>query len=368
MTRFWLVAALTPLFFFSAPATADNTTVLIVGSETQKPLVEALQLELDAAAFDTRVEWRAPKPEPFADFAAVADDSEATVWIRLFDDARVDIWIAEPKSDKVLHREAILDSEGRTAPVQAAMEIAELLRATQLELFEVEAAALTPLPVEENSPTPPESSSAPEPVPETKEIDDKVGAMPTEDAAEETTPADESPPTVRRLFVEIGPGITAGSFSHPPAAYLTLTTEWRFIERIGAVIFGHIPLSSTRTEAPEGAATLKNGVVGVEARMTFPGLLKRFRPSIGLGAALSISRIEGEAEPGFVSQNETLFTARIHLRIFGAVRITEHLAFTFGGLLAHSTTGVTVAIAGERTLDWGDIILDGYFGFEIGLL
>jgi hypothetical protein len=58
----------------------------------------------------------------------------------------------------------------------------------------------------------------------------------------------------------------------------------------------------------------------------------------------------------------------LNLRLSGAVVITERLAFTFGAMLAHSPRGVTVAIAGEPSLKWGDIIIDGTIGLEIGLL
>lgn len=366
INRLWRYAALT-LLVFTTPANADETKVLIVGAQIHAPLVEALRLELDAASYDTRVEWRVPIPEPFSDFAEVADASKATVWIRLFDNARLDIWSIHPKSDKVLHREAILDSMSRTDPLQSAMEIAELLRATQLELYEVKAPAMTPPSAEEMS-RPPAPLREQEPVSKTNEMDNKVEPSSTQNPADETVSADANTAPPHPLFIELGPGITAGNFSHPPTAYLSLAAEWRFIQRIFAVLFGHIPLSSTRTEAAAGSATLKNGVVGIEARLAFPGLFDRFRPAIGLGAALSILRIEGAAAQGFTPQSETVFTARIHLRISGAVRITERLAFTFGVLPAHALGGVTVAIAGERTLTWGDFILDGYVGLEIGLL
>ena len=379
------------IYLFSRPASADDTKVLIVGSKSRQPLIEALQLELNAAAFETRVEWRSPRPELFTNFTEAADETDTEVWIRLFDDGRVDIWTTDPETDEVLHRDIVLDDESRNQPLQAAMAIAELLRATRLEPIEVETGEPSPseeTPFEEmpSEETPSEETSSEEPpsiepptlpeeTPETPVPEDRSEPLPADTPTppskrppDKVSPVAEAAPRRHRLLLELGPGITAGDFSYPPAAGLHLSGEWRFAERIGAVILGQVPLMPTRADDAHGSAAMKNGIVGIEARSTFPKFSKHFRPSIGVGAALAITRVEGEAEPGYVSQDDTRLTARLHLSVSAAVPITERLAFTFGATLAHSLAGVTVAVAGEPTIIWGDIILDGYLGLEIALL
>ena len=131
---------------------------------------------------------------------------------------------------------------------------------------------------------------------------------------------------------------------------------------------GHVPLTATREEAAAGAASLRQGIIGLAARLSFDNLSRRFRPALEGGAGVAISRVKGEAVPGWISKSKATATTVIYLRPSGAVVLTKRLALTVGAMLGKSLPSITVAIDGEPALQWGNFILCGDIGLIVGLI
>ena len=339
----------------SEPLLADDAVVVIATAEVESSLAQHLRLELESLGFEVAVDQRTPDPRSPADVAKMVEDTDVIALVIIPDrPSTVEVWTKDVKTRRAIQRVVPLAVHHPAYQSQAAVEIAELVRASQLEL---------------TSPPPKEDAAAPEevtPAPERSESPPPADSSPSETNVDEDT---EVKPDERYHFeLEAAGGAAAGTFASPPTAYLAARAHWRFHGPLGVSLMGHVPLTATREEAAAGAASLRQGIIGLAARLSFETLSKRFRPALEGGAGVAISRVEGEAVPGWISKSKVTATAVLYLRLSGAVVLTKRLALTIGAMLGKSLPGITVAIDGEPALRWGNFLLCGDLGIIVGLV
>jgi hypothetical protein len=262
----------------------------------------------------------------------------------------------DPETREGIKRDVRLDIQNPAYPSQAAVEIAELIRASRLDAEALEPTEDDNSAMAEDSPSPFETA-----IPEIKEV--------SHDKPEPASPPSPQKADNRfRFHLDAGAGIAAGTFEQPPTAQIGIGAHWRFVDPAGVELIGRIPLASTRVEKSAGAADLTPWLVGLGVRLTFSNLLKRLHPAVGAGIGINILEIEGEAEPGFRPKSRTTATALLYLRIQGAIVLTKRLALVVGGTLGRSLPGIAVMIDDAPAVEWGHAVVHGYLGLEVGVI
>jgi hypothetical protein len=341
------------LMLLSGPLFADDAVVVVATADAESSLAQHLRLELESLGFETATE---PMSYPLSptDIAEIVEDTEVIALVIIPDQpATAEIWTKDLETRKAIRRIVPIAVQHPAYPSQAAVEIAELVRASQLEL------GATPPPSEEDDL--PGEVTSPREGSESPPAADTSSPETTVDEDETIAGRDER----YRLELEAAGGAAAGTFEYPPIAYLAVRAHWRFYGPLGVSLMGHVPLTATRAEAAAGAASLRQGIIGLAARLSFETLSRRFRPALEGGAGVAVTRVEGEAVPGWIAKSKSTTAAILFLRLGGAVVLTRRIALTVGALLGTSLPGLSVAIDGEPTLEWGDFVFCGDIGLVL---
>jgi hypothetical protein len=349
-TTFLTVLVIITASFAPRPLLAKAGAVMLMGVDDQAPLLSAIALELESLGFEVTVVPWDPRPVSNGDFMDAAEKNRVDAMIRVpGSPPEVAVWVADTETGRVIHRDVAVTEKTAVAPSQTAMAVAELLRAS---LFEVRAVSTTE---EEASPESQDASETEAPAIRSQtenEVGNKALAA-----------------SLRyRLQLELGGGVTAGTFEYPPTAHLSFGMQWRFFNGLGAVLFGQVPLTALKADHAAGKAALWHGITALGVRYTAPTLARRLQPWLEGGVGMVLARVEGEAEPGWTPNAATSVTAGLYVRGALAVVLHDRVHLLVGALLGRSFPGIDVLMDDEEVIEWGHVVFCGFLGVAMGFL
>lgn len=262
----------------------------------------------------------------------------AAIEIILSED-RVDLWVADAQTGKVLNRRLDPGSDARTVAIAAV----ELLRASRLEIEGRPAPELDPRPDPDPEPEPePEPQPDPEPEPE------------------------------RPLLGSLGvaPVLTGSAGGLGPTAHIEIGGRWRPNNRLFALRSAiWVPTLGNRIADDRGVARVFIGMLFVEPQIRVPTGVPWFHPVFGLGVGGAVIGIVGEAaeDSGVRSNRAVLGSFIAHGHTGFGFAVSNRVWLRLDGYLGIAQPRARVLFVDDVVASWGLPWGGGSLGVEIWL-
>ncbi len=271
-------------------------------------------------------------------------DASAAIEI-LIGDNRIDLWVADGNTGKVLNRRLDLSLDPDQAdPRTVAISAVELLRASRLELGD--------------------TGTTHEDPPKT---DDPPDDNPTAQAHEgERPPREVSLPSLGAISLAPMVGGSPGGFG--VTTHVELAGRWTPLDRFGLRFSAWVPTLGNSIGVTDGRVRMFVGMAFIEPQLLLPGGAKWFHPELGLGLGAAVTGFEGTAREGLRSSKQLVggFAGYSHLGFGFAV--APRLWIRLDGYLGVIQPQPKVySPAGDFDATWGAPFGTGSFGLEIKL-
>ena len=348
--------------FMPPPLCAEETAmVLLMANDSQSQLLSDISSELNSLGLVTRrIDWT---DEPVTQdlFWKLAKTNGAVALIRVPKRGGfIEAWVGDIESARVVYRTTAEDRDDKSLPFEPAVATAELLRASLMEVRPRQESKPDPEPARSK---PAESQKSPE-----SPASSESAAISQTNAPQPQIEKKAPAVTFMQLRVELGGGVAASDFTHPPTANISLGLQWNVLKPVGVVLFGHSPITPIRVTQPAGTIVHRHGLMALGVRLTSPIVARRLKNWIGGGAGLIVTRVKGYATSGFESNADTDTLGLVYLRTGLTAALSEQFGITVGALVGRSLPGTQVFILEDSVLKWGHVILCGFLALEFSLL
>ena len=300
------------------------------------------------------------------------------------------VWVWNPETGRVIGRRTESDEPEDDSESQAALRIAELLRAVFVELDTVRppsdspsidaASVRTEGSIAPDSDNQAEPSRSAGPGPETARqpigAHGKVGRKtavpagtrsPPQEKSRRTDDRSETRERLRRhgAGFELEGAVSALSFDYPPAPHAVVGGYWQRRRLIGPELMMFVPLFPLRIEQAAGTVDLRKGILFVGARLSFRFVDQKIGLDLGAGAGLDITFIRSDPTGDFGSEDTTTFAGLPYGRLGGDVILAGPVALTIGILIGTDIPRTRVSILDESVITTAPLFLVGTAGVRV---
>ena len=297
----------------SAARRDDATRVAVVG-DADAPLTARLVAELRFLGFTPEVLTAIATPDPAALVELARDHGVAAAIAVDTTGGRVQVWIFDRMTGKLVARAFAQTEPGADAPRELAVRSVELLRASLLEL--------------EHGPTP------------AAEID--------------------ATPVARRTLRPAGPRLGVGAAiavggapgGLPVAAHLRAFVRYMPHPHIGVVLAGTAPLHAMRIQATEGTARIHAGWLGVGPRVGLRRPDATFVPDLSAVIGPVFVGMEGLAAAGHVGTRALVVDAIVESAAGLEIALSPRVRLRLEAVAGVCTRTVRVIFSGRPVARW----------------
>ncbi|MCA9623387.1 MAG: hypothetical protein KC731_30410, partial [Myxococcales bacterium] len=171
-----------------------------------------------------------------------------------------------------------------------------------------------------------------------------------------------------RFGVEVALGAVGSPGGVGPTMHLLAAVTWRPLDIGGLRIFVAPALTTTTLNEPEGAASLRPGLLGGEVVLLPLGEEAPIGPSFAAGASATWLTVSGtEAADDLVTKATTTWGFSPHARAGLVVAPLPRLRLHLDGLAGVLARRVVVSFADRAAATWGRPILGATAGVEVVL-
>jgi hypothetical protein len=351
--RVVVAAALLSCSSFFQDARADTKRVLFI-VQRSSPFSARLQAEIEAMGFEI-------VPAEAFDQTAPAPAVAAVRVIELPPPRRVELWLAEGASGKLVRSTVVQPSEKDDEASQA-VRASEQLRAFFQPLRE-------PNP-EPSAKSAPASPSVPRAVPEPSAGTTSASPKPAAPKRAPETPARRPParssselrsiapasfdaeraPGRRRMEVAASAAMPLGTGG--PGLDALLNARWLLTSRLGVGLVLDVPIVKSTLSSGVNSANVSAVLAGAELSVALFDSRALRLTAIG-GVALAWIRTEGEATPPYTSESDDAWAALPLVGAELAPRLSERLYASLAARAGVTSPKPDIEFAGEHVATWG---------------
>jgi hypothetical protein len=314
----------------AAPSRADAPRIVLITDQADAAIVPSLRAELRSLGVDVVEVPKNDQEVLPGDLSAAARSLHAVAAFRvLVSSHKVEVWIADRLTGKVVLRETFAEGEGSKVEERVVIVRAmELLRASLMELE-------APHPPRGELPAPPALAAA-------------AGVQPERE----------------RFFLGLAPAAAYSPGGAMPAfgatAALGVRMGW-----FGAGIAAGTTLTPARLVGTIGTAEMTTRWIGGEALVLRPPGPSPWKPRAGVGLAAVFTGLHGIAVAPRPSRNDSLVAAAPTIHADLGYAFVRNLRATLGATALVPLRFNTIVFAGQDVGTYGRLILVGSLGVEV---
>jgi hypothetical protein len=326
--RRWTAAAIVMVGLgVGRAARADVEPVVVVADDATTPVMKRLALELARGGYDVATVAASPD----LDFNAEAALHHARVLLRLSPRGdTIDVWAADTVGHALRFRQRVTSGSGQEDPDLLAIRAQEAVHGESLTL------------------APDKSQPAHSPAP----------------CAEAPRAAPAAVEVTRTVSASLGPSVGLGTGGVGAGAGVLFGLSWLATSRIALEGLARIPLVPSSVNAAQGTARVAPAFLGVGASVASSPFDAPLRASIGAGAALEWTHVQGAGSDAFVGHDDDLFSALVYLRASASVGLTGRLRLRLDALGGVVAPAQQIVFAGQRVATVGAPMIDAALSLE----
>lgn len=321
---------------------AEPPTIVLVADHADATIIATLRAELTALGLRALVVPRGERETTPSDLTEAARRNRAIAAFRvLVDERKVEVWLADRVTGKVLLREVLMTKDSGHAETEESTVVAravELLRASLLEL----------------------------------DIDDRPSG---DFVAPESLPPTLQVPSVASVkrTVERGPrfGLTtsatllAATSRAAISAGLGLALQWYAADRFLVLARLTVPFSGSTYRAAQGRAELTPRFTSMGLRWTTAQWANRLQASLESGVGLLLIDAVGIAGPGYLARSTFDLDPIVYLGAEARCSLSKPVAISLG-LLGGPGLRSSKIVFDEQDVDhYGRWMLSSYAGLDL---
>jgi hypothetical protein len=288
------------------------------GSADQR-IPDRLRAELSALGLEV-VDITLPTNEPATSLDSAARRVGAFAAVQVVTtQGGVEVWILDPATGKTLLRELVRGPSGTVDDV-VALQAVELLRARLREL------RFFPKAPGRAHPTRTVAPAAPPPQPDRE---------------------------ASRLWVELGPGLSASPGGVGVTGQALVGLRWRLTRTFGLDAWGSLPVTRAVLRRPEGAANIAPWFFGADTAVWFLPPRANWQLTAAVGIAAVYLDIDGHPRPPWSGRADPLMTALPFVRLALERRFSVRLGVGLDAFVGFAAPHPSIRFSGREVANWG---------------
>jgi hypothetical protein len=176
-------------------------------------------------------------------------------------------------------------------------------------------------------------------------------------------------PAPRAVTTPLSASVDAAVLLHTdgptPAGALFLRGRYAVARRWSVGALAALPIVPALVHGDAGTATVSATAAGPELAFDVIGEPARWRAAVSAGLAAVWLRMDGTAQPPFVSARDDVWTALPFAGAEASFALTPRLSLRASGLLGAAAPAVTVRFADVPVTRWGSPLVAGAFGLAV---